>query len=80
MRGIKFITNLIDLLALVWSTDSVATPLSAFWYKQTGFLLIRLPFQGLKMISGGLKSLGMNASGPNKSMESDMKNVLKYNQ
>ena len=80
MGGLNSLLSLIDFLALMWSTDSVATRFLAFWYTETSFLLIRLAFLGLKMILGGLKSLGMNPSGSNNSIESDMMNVLKINQ
>ena len=62
------------------STESVATRLLAFWYMATAFLLLRLAPLGLKVILGGLKSLGIKFSSSNKSIESDMMNVVKVNQ
>ena len=55
--------SLIDILALTLSTDSVATRFFAFWYTETAFLLIRLALLGMKVVLGGLSSLGMNPSG-----------------
>ena len=69
--------SLIDFLALILSTDSIATRLLAFWCTETAFLLIHFALLGLKVILWGLKSLGMHPPGSNKSIESNKMNVLK---
>ena len=71
---------LFDFLALMWSSDSLATRLLAFWYMEIAFLVIRVVLLDLKKTLGDHKSLGIKPSGSNKSMESDMMDVLKLNQ
>ena len=51
-EGLNSLLSLNYFLALLWSIDSVATRLLAFWYTETAFLLYRLAFLGLKVILG----------------------------
>ena len=77
-KGLKLLLSLIHLIAFTFSTDSVAK--QKFWYTATAFLLIGLAFLGLKVTLEGLKSLWINPSGSNTSIESDTMNVLKARQ
>ena len=69
--------SLIDLLALTFFTGSVAKRLLAHWYTATAFLLNRFASLGLKVMLGGLKSLGKYPLGAKTSVESNIWSILK---
>ena len=67
--------SVIDLLTELFSEDSVASNSFEFLHFATALLITFLAFLGVKVTFGGLKSMEINTSGSNKSMQLDMMNI-----